>query len=191
MGLISTIVGGIVDANKLVKQNKAQKDDSTQNVVIEGKYSIDVPTFLSPMKNLSEDASLQYGSRSLDISFVVVDEPKSEFIEMLKDLQAEMPTVLKKDDPILDSMAAIVLTEMFDMDKVEITGRTETKINGLNALIMNVFQKRTFLKDAVYGSFAFIEGKDTLYQVNIMSGGTSITKLSDKLEKAIHSFKEL
>ena len=65
------------------------------------------------------------------------------------------------------------------------------QINGLNAVLLNVFQKRTFFKDALYGSFAFVEGKDTLYQIIILSGGTSIRKLADKLEVSIHSFKEL
>ena len=187
MGLIDLVAGGV----KLVKQIKAQNDDTTQNVVIPGKYSINVPSFLSPKKNLNEDASLAYGSTTLDISFLVIDEPKSEFIQSVNDLQSELPSVFGGDDSILDKMAAIVINNMFDIDKVELGGRRETKINGLNALILNVFQKRTFFKDALYGSFAFIEGNDTLYQINILSGGASITKLSDKLEQSIYSFREL
>ena len=189
--LLSTIVGAVSDANKLVKQNKAQNDDTTQNVVVSGKFAIDVPSFLSPMKNLNEDASLQYGSRALDISFIVIDEPKSEFTQSLEELQAELPSVFGDNKSALDSMATIVLCNMFDIEKVELAGRKETQINGLNALILNAFQKRTFLKDALYGSFAFIEGKDTIYQIIVLSGGTSITKLSDKLEKSIFSFREL
>lgn len=189
--LLSTIVGSISDANRLAKQSKAQKDNTTKNVVVQGKYSIDVPSFLSPMKNLSDDASLQYGSRTLDISFIVIDESKSMFIQSFNDLQAGLPPILGGDKSILDRMATIVLSNMFDVDKVEVGGRQETMINGLNALILNVFQKRSFLKDSLYGSFAFIEGKDTLYQINILSGGTSITKLADKIEKSIYSFREL
>lgn len=189
--LLSTIVGSISDANRLAKQSKAQKDNTTRNVVVQGKYSIDVPSFLSPMKNLSDDASLQYGSRTLDISFIVIDEPKSMFTQSFNDLQAGLPPVFGGDKSILDRMATIVLSNMFDVDKVEVGGRKEAMINGLNALILNVFQKRSFLKDALYGSFACIEGKDTLYQINILSGGTSITKLADKIEKSIYSFKEL
>lgn len=189
--LLSTIVGSISDANRLAKQSKAQKDNTTKNVVVQGKYSIDVPSFLSPMKNLSDDASLQYGSRTLDISFIVIDEPKSMFIQSFNDLQTGLPPVWGGDKSILDRMATIVLSNMFDVDKVEVGGRQETMINGLNALILNVFQKRSFLKDSLYGSFAFIEGKDTLYQINILSVGTSITKLADKIEKSIYSFREL
>lgn len=189
--LLSTIVGSISDANRLAKQSKAQKDNTTKNVVVQGKYSIDVPSFLSPMKNLSDDASLQYGSRTLDISFIVIDEPKSEFIQSFNDLQAEFPPVFGSNNSILDRMATIVLSNMFDVEKVELGGRQKAMINGLNALIVNVFLRRSFLKDSLYGSFAFIEGKDTLYQINILSGGTSITKLADKIEKSIYSFREL
>ena len=185
------IVGGIADANKLVKQNKAQNDDTTQNVVVPGKFSIDVPSFLSPLKNQNEDASLVYGSRALDISFIIIEEPKSEFDQSFYELQTELPSFLDDNESILERMAAVVLSNMFDFDKVELSGRQETRINGLNALILNVFQKRSFLKDALYGSFAFIEGKDTLYQINILSGGTSILKLADKIEQSIYSFREL
>ena len=191
MGLIGAIVGGISDANKLIKQSQAQKDDTTQNVVVPGKFSIDVPSFLSPMKNLNEDASLQYGSRALDISFIVIDESKKEFVDSLAEVQTDLPSLFGDDLSLLGKMATLAISGAFDIDKVEIGGYRETKINGLDALTMNVFQKRTFFKDAVYGSFAFIEGKDTVYQIVILSGGTSIRKLADKLEKSIQSFREL
>ena len=116
--LLSTIVGGISKANKLAKQNKAQNDESTQHVVVPGKFSIDVPSFLSPLKNHNEDASLVYGSRALDISFIVIDEPKSEFIESFNELQAELPSVFGSSESILDRMATIVLSNMFDVDKM-------------------------------------------------------------------------
>lgn len=45
MGLFGLIAGGIMDANKAVKQKQAQKDDSVQTVVVDNRYSIDVPSF--------------------------------------------------------------------------------------------------------------------------------------------------
>ena len=190
MGLIGFLVGSALDANKAIKQNQAKNNDEVNNVVVKNRYSIDVPSFLSPTKKLSEDASVQYWSKTLDITFQVIDEPKSEFIEAIKELKEDMPE-FGEGKTILDNMATVTLSNIFDMDKVEIGNYTETTINGLNAVTLNAFQKRTFLKDALYGSFAFIEGRETLYQIMIMSGGTSISKLADKLEKSINSFKEL
>jgi hypothetical protein len=190
MGLIGSIVGGIMDANKAVKQNQAKNDDTSQRVVVQNKYSIDVPSFLSPTTKLGEDASLQYWSKTLDVTFQVIDEPTLEFTDALTEIRKEVPD-FGEDKSLLYNMATLTLSNMFDMDKVEIGGYTETEINGMNAVLLNAFQKRTFLKDALYGSFAFFEGKDTLYQIIILSGGTSISTLSDKLGKAIYSFKEL
>lgn len=191
MGLIGLLVGGAMDAHKAIKQNRAQKDDSTQHVVVDNRFAIDIPYFLSERHDLSEDASIQYGNSTLDISFQVVDEPKDEFIDMINELESQ----LSNSDPnqtLLDKMAVICLGNYFeDMDKVEIGDYTETQINGLNAVTLNAFQKRTFFKDALYGSFAFIEGKKTLYQIIILSGGTSISKLAEKLESCIQSFEEL
>ena len=191
MGIIGSIIGAAMDVNKLVKQSKAQKDTTTQHVVVNGKYSIDVPSFLSPRSLSGTDASLYYGSRSLGISFMVIDESKEEFIQALQELQSRLPSIFEKDSSLLDHFATFVINKMFEIDKVEIGGYRSVQIDGLNALIMNVFQKRTFFKDAVYGSFAFIEGKDMLYQIDILSGGTSISKLADKIEQSIYSFREI
>lgn len=190
MGLISLIVGGAIDANKAIKQNRAKNDDSKQTVTVKNLYSIDVPSFLSPTNKFGEDASLQYWSKTLDISFQVVDEPKSEFIDAMVELDKEMPD-LGEGKSLLDKMSMMTIPNMFDMDRTQIDCYAERTINGLNAITLNAFQPRTFLKDAVYGSFAFIEGKDTLYQIIILSGGTSISKLADKLEESIMSFREL
>ena len=190
MGLIGLVVGSVLDANKAIKQNKAKNDDSTQTVSVKGLYSIDVPSFLSPTNKLGEDASLQYWSKSLDITFQVIDESKSEFIEAVKEMQEDLPS-FGDGDSLLDKLAVVSIANIFDIDKTEIGDYTERTINGLKAITLNAFQKRTFLKDALYGSFAFIEGKKTLYQVVILTGGTSITKLADKLEASIMSFREL
>lgn len=190
MGLISMIVGGAIDANRAIKQNQAKNNDSKNTVTVKGLYSIDVPSFLSPTNRFGEDASLQYWSRTLDISFQVIDEPKSEFVEAAKELDKEVPS-FGDGKTILDKMAMLTIPNMFDMDRTEFDCYTKRNINGLNAITLNAFQPRTFLKDAVYGSFAIIEGKDTLYQIIILSGGTSISKLADKLEESIKSFKEL
>lgn len=190
MGLISMLVGGIMDANKAIKQNQAKNNDTKNTVTVKGLYSIDVPAFLTPTNKLGGDASLQYWNKTLDISFQVIDEPKSEFIEAAKEVDQEIPSIFKGKS-MLDKMAMLSITEILDMDRTELECYTEREINGLNAITLNAFQSRTFFKDAVYGSFAFVEGKDTLYQIIILSGGTSISKLADKLEESIMSFKEL
>jgi hypothetical protein len=190
MGLIGSLVGGALEANKAIRQNRAKNDNTFKTVVVQNRYSINVPSFLSPRNKLGGDASLQYWSRTLDILLQVTDEPKSEFIETVKELEKELPD-LGVGESLLDDMMAVSLSNLFDIDKVDIGNYTQIKINNLNAIRVNAFQKSTFFKDAMYGSFAFIEGKNTLYQIAILSGGTSISKLSDKLEDAIYSFKEL
>lgn len=191
MGLISLIAGGITDANKAIKQKQAQNDDTVKTIVVKNKYSIDIPSFLSPTDKFGEDASLQYYSKMLDVSFQVIDESKREFIQTMEELKDELPNI-RKGNTILDRMATLVLSNLFDdINKVEIGNYQKININGLEAVVLNAFQKRTFFKDALYGSFAFVEGKETLYQIIILSGGTSIPKLSDKLEKSIRSFREI
>ncbi len=190
MGLISLLVGGAMDAHKAIKQNQAKNDEGKHHVVVDNRYSIDVPSFLSERSDLSDDAAVQFASTTLDISFQVIDEPKDEFVEAVREMEANLPSV-DRSQSLLDKMAALSLNNYFeDMDKVEIGNYRETRINGLKAITLNAFQKRTFFKDAMYASFAFIEGRETMYQIIILSGGTSISKLSDKLEESINSFRE-
>ncbi|MBQ6722949.1 MAG: hypothetical protein IJQ84_00330 [Paludibacteraceae bacterium] len=190
MGLIGLLVGGAMDAHKAIKQNQAKNDEGTHHVVVDNRFSIDIPSFLSERHDLSEDASVQYGSRTLDIAYQVIDEPKDEFIQALKEIEEHVP--FDSDKTLLDKMAIISLGNYYeDLDKVEIGDYTETTINGLKAVTLYAFQQRTFFKDALYGSFAFIEGKKTMYQIIILSGGTSISKLAEKLEESIQSFREL
>ena len=158
---------------------------------MQNRFSIDVPSFLEPTTRFGEDVSVQYWSRTLDVSFQVIDEPKQEFVDTIEELRNELPS-FEEDNTLLDHMATMVLSNLFDdVDKIEIENYQRTVINGMNAVMLNAFQKRTFFKDALYGSLAFIEGKETLYQIIILSGGASIIKLADKLEQSICSFKEL
>ena len=191
MGLISLIVGGAMDAHKAIKQSNAQDNDEVNRVVVKGLYSMDVPTFLSERDDLSEDASLQYGNNTLDIALQVLDEPKDEFLEALEELDVELPTLGEHNTP-LDKMATMTICNYYDdLDKVEINDYEETRINGLRAVTVNGFQKRTFFNDAVFTSFAFIEGRETMYQIMVVSGGSSISKLAEKMDKCIYSFREL
>ncbi|MBQ9545906.1 MAG: hypothetical protein IJU90_01275 [Bacteroidales bacterium] len=190
MGILHLITSSIIDANKAIKQSQARDNNETQTVAVENRYSIEIPSFLSPTTKLSEDAAIQYYSKTLDISFMVIDESKEGFIKEMNSFEKEMPN-FGKEKTLLDNLIAISLSNIFDINKIEILNYTHTSINGLNAVTLNTFKKRTFLEDALYGSFAFIEGKETLYQIIILSGGTSITKLAKKLELSIKTFKEL
>ena len=175
-----------MDANKAIKQNNAKNNDSVETVTINNQYSIDVPAYLSPTTELSQDASLQYWNKTLDITIQVIDEPKEDFIEVLR------ANGMDKERTLLENLAAFTLTSIFeDISKVDLFDKESCQINGLNALTLNAFQKSTFFKDGMFASLALVEGKSHVYQIIIFSGGSSISKLADKLQSVLYSFKEL
>lgn len=186
MGLIGWLVGSAMDANKAIKQNNAKNNDSVQTITVNNLYSIDVPTYLSSTTKLSKDASLQYWNKTLDVTMQVIEEPKQGLIDVLR------RKGLDKERSMLENVALFTLASIFeDLDKVELFDKDSCQINGLDALTLNAFQKRTFFKDGVYASLAFVEGKSHVYQIMIISGGSSISKLADKLQPLLYSFKEL
>ena len=181
-----------MDANKAIKQNKAKKDDTTQTVVVQNRYSIEIPSFLKPSSKYKEDASLNYLNKTLDCGVMVIEDTKSDFdamYETLKNQDYDSDT----EKSMLEYFSTLFVGNMFDLEKNEadIDNWVETTVNGLNAIMMEAFQKRTFFKDAAHYRLGFIEGRDTIYTICVTVGGSSISKIGDKFEGVIESFIEL
>ena len=64
-------------------------EDAVEVVNIQGKYSLSVPSFLTKVNNLNEDASLQYQHAWKELYVIVIDEAKSEIGTALKTYDLE------------------------------------------------------------------------------------------------------
>jgi hypothetical protein len=189
MGLIRLLVGGAVEARKAIKENSAKKDETTQTVVVNNRYSVELPSFLKQTTRLNDEASLQYWDKTIEFYTTVIDEDKEEFEGALKELKKRADNW--EDTPILDSMAAFSLQNMFeDLDKLIKSEFVETEINGLKALTFSILDKKRW-STSIYYQFGFIEGKDTLYQIISWTIGENANMFKDKMEKIIFSFNEL
>ena len=73
--------------------SKEKKDDSPLGaeafhvVSIDGDYRIDIPKFMTGTTGLNEEASLQYQSLLKEAYLIIIDEPKSGFEEVYRDLE--------------------------------------------------------------------------------------------------------
>lgn len=75
----------IVDsASSLTKDNITVED--LKAVLVNKDYSISVPSYMTELKSLNEDASFQYANIFKETYTIVIDEDKQEFIDAFKEI---------------------------------------------------------------------------------------------------------
>jgi hypothetical protein len=172
--------------NKTIDENK-MKDDTTQNVVVENKFSIELPLFLSPAWELG-DTLLKYCNEEVEFYVTVNDELKTD---LLAAMEKKKP-FFDKDKPLLDNMVAKSLYKMFGKEEVAISNWQETEINGNKAITLIAQIRWEFMrKIEVYYKFGFIESKDKFYQIIVWTIIDIASIFDEKMSEIIKSFKEL
>jgi len=133
--------------------------DALQEITIENRYSIALPSFLTKTDVLNDDASLQYMNGAREFYVIVIDESKEEFHEAVT---SEGLEELYPAD--LSGYANLLLDRFTSAAKVKSKSKmTETTINGMPALEVTI--AAAFDDVDVFCSLAYIEGKQDYYQV--------------------------
>ena len=166
--------------------SNCQVDTETQNIKVKNQYSIDLPKSFSKVDFLHEDASLQYQNILSEFYTIVIDEPSSDFDNLvLEDAslrETYTPDLTGYSKLLKDNLAATIKNGKFS--KFE-----DTKINGNQAKLMTV--NGTVDGIDVFYQFGFVKGKETYYQI---VNWTELKRKEDhaaSMEKIISSFKEL
>lgn len=162
------------------------ENNEIQSIKIKGQYEIELPKTLSKADNLHEDASLQYQNLFSEFYTIVIDEPISDFNDLVSQdeylAESYKPNLTGYSNLLKDNLSATIKNGKFS--KFE-----DTKINGMEAKLMNV----TGTVDGidVYYQFGFIKGKERYYQI---VNWTELSRKEDHskvMAKIISSFKEL
>lgn len=159
--------------------------DEEQLITVGNKYSLSIPSFLTKVNNLNDDASLQYQHAWKEFYVIAIDESKEE-----------MQTVLIKND----------LTELY---KNNIVGYSKLILDNFKESLSNPYQsqiidttinnmpaKLTTLSGRVEGIDAFYsigiyEGKDSYYQVLAWTLNRKKHSYKPKMNKILYSLAEL
>jgi hypothetical protein len=159
--------------------------DTMQKVVIEDRYSIDVPSSLTEATDLNDEASLQYQNIFKELYVIVIDEFKDDVHEAI--MENEVDDLYTSD---LDGYAALLTDNFeFSIQDAVISNEKEVKINGLPAKTLKL---KGISEDIdVSFLFGFIEGKDRYYQVMTWTLTKRFEEHRDKMEKILASFREL
>lgn len=153
-----------------------------ETITIKNKYSIELPEFLSKAQDLHNDASLQYQNVFKELYVVVIDEPKQEF--------AEIASTTEDFSPDLNGYHQILKSSFEEgVHNIDITPTKDIQINGLKAKTFSLTGELTEIP--IYYNVAYIEGKDTFYQIITWTLKSSKQKYQEPMEKIIYSFKEI
>jgi len=160
--------------------------EETQSIKIKDQYKIELPKTLSKADNLHEDASLQYQNLFSEFYTIVIDEPISDFNDLVTQdeylAESYKPNLTGYSNLLKDNLSASIKNGKF-------SNFEDTKINGMDAKLMNV--SGTVDGIDVYYQFGFIKGLEKYYQI---VNWTELKRKEDHSvarEKIISSFKEL
>ncbi len=161
-------------------------NEEIQSIKIKGQYEIELPKTLSKADNLHEDASLQYQNILNEFYTIVIDEPISDFNDLVTQdeylAESYKPNLTGYSNLLKDNLSVSIKNGKF-------SNFEDTKINGMDAKLMNV--SGTVDNIDIYYQFGFVKGKDRYYQIVNWTELKSKKEHSKAMEKIISSFKEL
>jgi hypothetical protein len=163
----------------------ASCSETTQNVVIDNRYSMDIPEGLTTTTELNDIASLQYQDMVNELYVVVIDEPIKDINDAIVEMELQDTYT-----PDLSGYTKLILEDF--IPAVAPTTKTEpvdATINGMKA--------KTYTMEAdvegtpAFYKVAYVQGKDTYYQILTWTLTSKKDEYGEKMDKMIQSFKEI
>lgn len=159
--------------------------DEEQLVTVGTKYSVSIPSFLTKVSNLNDDASLQYQHAWKEFYVIAIDESKNE---MQKALEENNLTDSYENN--INGYSKLIL----DVFKESLTNPyqsalIDTTVNGMPAKLTTLTGRVEGI-DAFY-SIGIYEGKDRYYQVLAWTLSNKQYSYKSKMDKILYSLKEI
>ena len=159
--------------------------DEEQLISVGNKYSLSIPSFLTKVNNLNDDASLQYQHAWKEFYVIAIDESKEEM------------------------QNALIANDLTNLYENNIEGYSKLILDGFKENLSNPYQsemidttinkmpaKLTTLSGTVEGIDAFYsigiyEGNDSYYQVLAWTLKSKQYSYKTKMNKTLYSLAEL
>lgn len=164
----------------LISCNNKEK----QTVKIKGKYSLELSQAFKKASTLNKDASLQYQDIARDLYVIVIDEPKAELKNVLEENGL---SEIYSDN--LDGYSRIIMEGMNPKLTLDsIPPLKDTAIDNLKAKETSFEGESEGIK--IYWKFAFVEGKNTYYQIMVWTSAANRARLEKEMQQIVKSFRE-
>ncbi|MFW6272979.1 MAG: hypothetical protein ACOC2U_04275 [bacterium] len=159
--------------------------DSEKTVTIASKYSLTIPSFLTKVNNLNEEASLEYQHALKEFYVIALDDSKEAYRKTLVN-----KNLTNRYD---NDFSGYVELLMFGMEhSLNIYQKSELKDTLINELPAKTIQISGRMDGIdAYCYLAFINGEKNYYNIMTWTIADKKYKYASKMIKLIHSFKEL
>jgi len=148
-------------------------------------YKIKVPDFMSKMNLGSEDASMQYGNIYKELYFIVIDESKTEFV----DIFTELDIYDSYESPLNNYREVQVEMIKEGMINPNASRPVIFDANGKTGQIVELSGK--FEDIDVFYVFGFVQGENKLYMVMAWTLKEKKYKYKTELINLVKSFREI
>lgn len=162
-----------------------QSSEERKIVEIDNKYSVSIPSFLTKVIDLNEDASLQYQHAWKEFYVIIIDESKSE---LQKTLTENNLTDTYSND--VTGYSELLLNGFEEELSVSKKSKVlDTLVNNMPARLLTITGKVEGID--VFYSLAYIQGKERYYQIMSWTLLNKEYEYKDKMNQIIYSLKEL
>ncbi len=162
-----------------------EKDFS--RIKIMDEYSMMIPNYMKKTTALNDDASLQFQNIYKETYVIVIDEPKTEFVETFQMLGEYNDTL-----SVVKNYRDIQLSYM--KEGLSVINESTPVSSDINGLFAEQVMIQAGVPDIIYDIayfFTFIEGDDKLYMIMAWTLDSSRDKYEDTFAKMAGSFKLL
>jgi hypothetical protein len=159
--------------------------DEEQIITVGNKYSLSIPSFLTKVNNLNDDASLQYQHAWKEFYVITIDESKEEMQNAL--IEYDLTDLYENN---IEGYSKLILDDfkesLSNLYQFEII---DTTINKMPAKLTTL--TGTVEGFEVFYSIGIYEGKDSYYQVLAWTLKSKQYSYNTKMKKIIYSLAEL
>ena len=156
-------------------------DSTSEIVTVKGLYQIEVPSGMTPNLDLNPNASLGYANLSYEKYLIVLDESKSEWIDVIIEMGMNDQDYMSEYVSFLSDQISDNFNTTYRLSDVYLNDSTSATLMEINVLYEET--------DTIWNTL-FIEGKYNLYQISFWAPKERDGNI-DELLNAAKTFKEL
>jgi len=157
-------------------------NNTVETVKVEGKYTLDLPSYLEKTNDLNKAASLQYKNGMREFYVLVFDEPTEDFHKALSNGELEY-------EANLNGYSEILANDIAKSSGLAVTPKMQNRtINNLKARILQFNGKVDNLD--VFWKIAYVKGKKHYYQILTWTQLSKKTNNEAAMDAILNSFKE-
>ncbi len=170
---------------KTKKSTEETDMEDYNTVVVPDAYSVEIPKFMRSTTGLNEEASLQYQNIFKETYVIVIDEPKSGFVDILKEV-GQFDENLSLVQNYREIQMQLLSSTMYISHQSE---PKPLKINGLDAEMVEVDATVDGIDEGISYLLTFIDGTDDAYMMMAWTLQSKKDEHKKTFETIAESFK--